>query len=218
MLSPVLPMLLKNVLRPLPSAKHEPIPSFIDVIIMDAPPLEETTDTLALAACADASLLVIKAGKEQAKMVQKAQETLTRLKAPVLGVVVNYQTVKHQSYFYVNRYRSLSNLTEPNGEKELPMPPPKHTTISSMAPSPQMVANNTTPSPQTVINNTTSSPQTTTINMAPPIEPDNSSTPGEKPLGPTLPTITPTPGSLGLGQFLGNSHAKKDASAYKGKK
>jgi capsular exopolysaccharide synthesis family protein len=103
MLSPVLPMFLQNILKPVPhSTKHGPTSSFIDVIIFDTPPLEMTTDTLAIAACADASLLVIKAGKEQPQMVQKAQEILTRLQAPTLGVIVNYQTPKHQPYFYTN--------------------------------------------------------------------------------------------------------------------
>src|SRR5262249_6069414 len=53
-------------------------------------------------ACADASVLVIKANKESVKVVQKAQEILTRLQAPVLGAIVNYQTPKHRSYFYAN--------------------------------------------------------------------------------------------------------------------
>ena len=35
-------------------------------------------------------------------MVQKAQEILTRLQAPTLGVIVNYQKPKHQPYFYTN--------------------------------------------------------------------------------------------------------------------
>jgi capsular exopolysaccharide synthesis family protein len=103
MLSPVLPMFLQNVLKPIPHLTKDGLTSrFIDVIIFDTPPLEKTTDTLAIAACADASVLVIKAGKEQPQMVQKAQEMLTRLQAPALGAIVNYQRPKHQPYFYTN--------------------------------------------------------------------------------------------------------------------
>lgn len=236
MLSPVLPMLLKNVLRPLSHLpNHESVPGFIDVIIMDAPPLEETTDTLALAACADASLLVIKAGKEQAKMIQKAQETLTRLKAPVLGVIVNYQTAKHQPYFYVDHHRSHPNPTETNVEKELPIPPSAQTTPSATAPSPQTATSSMVPPPQTTTSTMAPStqtatgtidppPQTTTSNIAPPIElpvlADSLSTTVEKPLGPTLSatTLTPNSTSLGLGQLLGNFHTKNDTNIHQGKK
>jgi len=133
MLSPVLPMFLKNVVKPMHHLpRHEPMPGTIDVIIFDTPPLEETTDTLALAACADASLLVIKAGKEQATAVKRAQETLARLKAPVLGVIVNYQTKKHQSYFYVNRYRSVPRPTGSDIEREQPMQPPAPASANSL--------------------------------------------------------------------------------------
>jgi capsular exopolysaccharide synthesis family protein len=189
MLSPVLPTLLKNVLKPTPHLPtHEPMPSFIDVIILDTPPLAETTDTLAIAACADASLLVIKAGQEQAKTIQNAQELLRRLNAPVLGVIVNCQTPKHQSYFYTNNYRFAPTTTETNNARELPVP--------SFT--------------QTMTSNVTSELEATLV----------VSTPMEKQSGQTLPAITPTPNSasLGLGQLLNNSHAKNDASPYKGNK
>ena len=78
--------------------------SLIDVIIFDTPPIEECSDTLAIAAAVNASVLVVKAGKEQPKMLQKAQEVLAHVKAPVLGVIVNGQTPKRQSYFYASRY------------------------------------------------------------------------------------------------------------------
>jgi capsular exopolysaccharide synthesis family protein len=194
MLSPVLPMFLKNMLNP--------ASSIIDVVIFDAPPLEETTDTLAIAACADASILVIKAGKASVKMVQKAQEALTRLQAPVLGVIVNYQTPKHQSYFYTHYGQAQGSIP-----------------TSALYGQAQGAA----PSPTETHNERelrVSSTQGTTGNVTPEIESTSLVlTPAERPSGPTLPAITSTPNNttLGLGQFLNSSQAKNDSGVYKGK-
>jgi succinoglycan biosynthesis transport protein ExoP len=191
MLSPVLPMFLKNVLKPVHTSKHEAMSSFIDVIIFDAPPLEETTDTLAIAAYADASLLVIKAGKEQPKIARKAQEMLGRLKAPVMGVIVNCQTPKHQSYFYTNRYHAISSITVPDNNGEIRVPSLMQTTINPLIPE-----------------------------IEPVLLADNQSIPEEKQNGQTPPTAIAVPNNvgLGLGQRLNNSHTTNDASARKGKK
>jgi capsular exopolysaccharide synthesis family protein len=195
MLSPVLPMFLTNVLKPVRPSRQEPVASFIDIIIFDAPPLEETADTLALAAYADASLLVIKAAREQAKMLQKAQEMLERLKSPVLGVVVNYQMPKHQSYFYMSRYHTIPFTTEPDDRRKL----------RASDPSMQAVSN------------------TTISELEPILLTENQTLPAEKQNGQASPTAipaipTPNNASLGLGQLLNNSHTTNDGNAYKGKK
>ncbi len=105
MRSPVIPALLKRLLQPNPDSGITGPPSFVDIVIFDAPPLGEDTDTLAIASFTDAAILVIEAGKEQAIMLRKAQHMLNRLGSSLLGVVVNRQTPKQHPYFYVSRYR-----------------------------------------------------------------------------------------------------------------
>lgn len=122
MLSPILGQLVKHLLKPTPPTTNEPAPSMVDLIIFDAPPLEESADTLAIAACADASLLVIKAGKEHAPVLRKAQEALARLKAPVMGIIINYQTGRHRPYFYRQRPLPLANTSEPEQESNILQP------------------------------------------------------------------------------------------------
>ncbi|MBO0777983.1 MAG: AAA family ATPase [Ktedonobacteraceae bacterium] len=61
----------------------------VDVIIFDGPPFGTDADVLALASIADASLLVIEAGKEQKETLGRVQSTLQRLSAPVAGVIIN---------------------------------------------------------------------------------------------------------------------------------
>ena len=214
MLSPVLPMFLKNVLKPMPhSTKHELTSSLIDVIIFDTPPLEETTDTLAIAACADASLLVIKAGKEQPQMVQKAQEILTRLQAPALGAIVNYQTPKHQSYFYVNPGQAHRDVGV-----ELAPSNPTHSPENAQRSNATFVG---TGQARGTVPMEPSSTQGTTSNMTLEMEPVSLvPASAEKSSGQPLPAITPTPNNASLvrGQLLSNSLMKSDVSTYKGQK
>jgi capsular exopolysaccharide synthesis family protein len=77
--------------------------SVVDIIIFDTPALEEEADTVTLAPLCDSSLLIIEAGKERKETLKKAQATLQRLGAPILGVVVNRQKTSHRPYLYVNQ-------------------------------------------------------------------------------------------------------------------
>ncbi|MBV9712795.1 MAG: polysaccharide biosynthesis tyrosine autokinase [Ktedonobacteraceae bacterium] len=78
-------------------------PSPVDIIIFDTPALDEEADTIILAPLCDSSILVIEAGKERKEALQKAQATLKRLGAPILGVVINRQKASHRSYLYINQ-------------------------------------------------------------------------------------------------------------------
>ena len=75
----------------------------VDIIIFDTPALEEEADTVTLAPLCDSSILVVEAGKERKETLKKAQATLQRLGAPIVGVVVNRQKASHRSYLYVNQ-------------------------------------------------------------------------------------------------------------------
>ena len=75
----------------------------VDIIIFDTSALEEEADTITLASLCDSSILVVEAGKERKETLKKAQATLQRLGAPVLGVVVNRQKASHRPYLYINQ-------------------------------------------------------------------------------------------------------------------
>ncbi len=86
--------------------------SDIDVIIFDAPALDEGPDTIALAPVTDGTVLVIEAGKERPEALNKAQGTLQRLGSPIIGVVVNRQRAKHRTYFYANHLQQVTVSAE----------------------------------------------------------------------------------------------------------
>jgi capsular exopolysaccharide synthesis family protein len=75
----------------------------VDIIIFDTPALEDAADTVTLAPICDSTILVVEAGKERKETLKKAQATLQRLGAPILGVVVNRQKASHRSYLYINQ-------------------------------------------------------------------------------------------------------------------
>lgn len=72
----------------------------VDVILLDAPALEENADALALASIADRALLVVAAGRTRAEQARQALAVLQQLGAPVESVLINRQKATHRSYFY----------------------------------------------------------------------------------------------------------------------
>jgi capsular polysaccharide biosynthesis protein/MinD-like ATPase involved in chromosome partitioning or flagellar assembly len=72
----------------------------VDIILLDAPALEEDASALALASIADGTLLVVAAGQTRGERVRQAQAVLQRLGAPLGSVLINRQKVTHRSYFY----------------------------------------------------------------------------------------------------------------------
>ncbi|HLG74960.1 MAG TPA: Wzz/FepE/Etk N-terminal domain-containing protein [Ktedonobacteraceae bacterium] len=90
----------------------------VDILIFDAPALTEGTDAEILAGIADATILVIEAGREQEAAVQKARTTLQRAGAPLLGVVLNRQEARHRSYFYIDPRGHGSRCVEATTDHE----------------------------------------------------------------------------------------------------
>ncbi len=74
----------------------------IDVMIFDAPVLEESSLTTLLTSVTSATVLVVQAGKEHKETLQTTSQTLQRLQSPILGVVINRQQPFHHSYFYLD--------------------------------------------------------------------------------------------------------------------
>ena len=60
-----------------------------DVVIIDAPPLLGATDAAILAPLVDGVVLVVRSRRTRGEALREAQETLTLLRASLLGVVVN---------------------------------------------------------------------------------------------------------------------------------
>ncbi len=106
--SPVMRLFLKCLLQPVQHSVDTPPTSLVDIIIFDAAPLDDGSDTLALASFTSASILVVEAGKDQASLVQKAQATLQKMYSPLLGVIVNKRKAHYQPYFYASRSRRLA--------------------------------------------------------------------------------------------------------------
>ncbi len=112
--------LFRALLQQVPTA-----PTAIDIILLDAPALEEDADALALASLAEGTLLVVAAGQTRGEQVRKAQAVLQRLGAPIGSVLVNKQEVRHHSYFYtlhdhsaLAAIESLAPLTGTAGSKQ----------------------------------------------------------------------------------------------------
>ena len=93
-------MFMDWLLQPQQAMTGHTLPSVVDIVLFDAPSLEQGANTIALAPVTDGAVLVVEAGKERAEDINKAQATLQRLGTAVIGVVINRQQAKHRSYIY----------------------------------------------------------------------------------------------------------------------
>mgnify|MGYP001209479596 CR=1 FL=1 len=85
----------------------------IDVVIFDAPSMQSNTDAMVITQGVDGTILVVEAGKENKETLQHAADTFRRLGAPVIGVIVNRRTNKHQPYIYAPQKNTHSNDDDP---------------------------------------------------------------------------------------------------------
>ena len=78
-----------------------------DLVVLDAPPLLGFAEPLQMATAADGVLVVARAGQTSRKAVATVLATLTRLRARVVGVVLNeVHKELSDSYYYYGYYRS----------------------------------------------------------------------------------------------------------------
>lgn len=91
-----------------------------DVIIIDAPPVLPVTDPGILGAMADGTLLVVRAGRTQRKVVRQAQELLRQTKAKLMGCVLTHVEYYIPGYarYYKYRYGEKSLAADKNGASE----------------------------------------------------------------------------------------------------
>jgi capsular exopolysaccharide synthesis family protein len=104
---PALGLLLQRLLGRMPDTSEHLQPELVDIIIFDAAALEEGTDAYLLAAIADATILIVEAGKEHKDTLHQLSSTFQQFGAPILGVIVNRQQKRHRSYFYVSHGVSI---------------------------------------------------------------------------------------------------------------
>jgi succinoglycan biosynthesis transport protein ExoP len=78
-----------------------------DLVILDAPPLLGFAEPLQMAAAVDGVIVVARAGGTSRKAVASVLATLSRLRAKVLGIVLNeVHKELSDSYYYYGYYRS----------------------------------------------------------------------------------------------------------------
>jgi capsular exopolysaccharide synthesis family protein len=88
-----------------------------DLIVLDAPPLLGFAEPLQMATAADGVLVVARAGQTSRKAVASVLATLTRLRAKVVGVVLNeVHKELSDSYSYYGYYRSYYRTSDKSGE------------------------------------------------------------------------------------------------------
>jgi succinoglycan biosynthesis transport protein ExoP len=86
-----------------------------DLVILDAPPLLGFAEPLQMATAVDGVLVVARAGRTSRKAVASVLATLTRLRAKVVGLVLNeVHKELSDSYYYYGYYRSYYR---PRGEE-----------------------------------------------------------------------------------------------------
>ncbi len=136
--------LLKEWLQGQYTALPQQMPTrLVDIIIFDTATLNEGGDTQALAAAADATVLVIEAGKVSKETLGSVRSLLDRLGVPILGVVVNRQKTNHRSYFYTGLQPSVAKELSPTST------PPMHLVQKEQRAVPE------TPVPSSLLNTTT---------------------------------------------------------------
>lgn len=81
-----------------------------DYVIIDSPPVLVATDAVLLAAQADGVLVVVSAGETKDFALQQATDQLTRVKADLLGIVLNgFDATSTYGYRYKYRYNYQYN-------------------------------------------------------------------------------------------------------------
>ncbi len=86
-----------------------------DLVILDAPPLLGFAEPLEMASIVDGVLVVARAGSTNRKAIASVIGTLHRLRANILGVVLNQvHSETSEQYYYYDHYRDYYHLTPQN--------------------------------------------------------------------------------------------------------
>lgn len=84
-----------------------------DLVILDAPPLLGFAEPLQMASAVDGVIVVARAGRTSRRAVASVLATLHRLRAKVVGLVLNeVHKELSDSYYYYGYYRSYYRAHE----------------------------------------------------------------------------------------------------------
>jgi MinD-like ATPase involved in chromosome partitioning or flagellar assembly len=95
-----------------------------DVVVIDTPPVQAVTDALSISANASGVIIVVESGKTNADQVRAVIESLHKVGAKVLGVVLNKATQRNMRSYYYYDYAPLSQKPPDVAPMTLPPPPP----------------------------------------------------------------------------------------------
>lgn len=71
-----------------------------DMIIFDTPPVLAVADSLIVSSICDGVILVVQEGRVKRDLVRKAKESLERVNAKLIGVVLNNVKRRKEGYYY----------------------------------------------------------------------------------------------------------------------
>jgi capsular exopolysaccharide synthesis family protein len=92
--------------------------SEFDLIVLDAPPLLGFAEPLQMSTAVDGVLVVARAGQTSRKAVANVLATLHRLRAKVVGIVLNeVHKELSESYYYYGYYRSYYHSSHPSANE-----------------------------------------------------------------------------------------------------
>jgi capsular exopolysaccharide synthesis family protein len=75
-----------------------------DFVLLDSPPVQSVTDSLALTQLVDGTIVVVRAGKTTYEMLQSGLKKLTDVRCHFLGFVLNGQTKSNAAGSYYSGY------------------------------------------------------------------------------------------------------------------
>jgi capsular exopolysaccharide synthesis family protein len=87
-----------------------------DFILLDSPPVQQVTDSLALGPLADGTVLVVKAGGTTYEMLDSGIKRLHDSRAHLLGIVLNRLKKKHGDRGYYGYYSYYSQYRQHGGK------------------------------------------------------------------------------------------------------
>jgi len=88
-----------------------------DHVILDSPPVNLVTDPAVLSPFMDAVFLVVRSGRTSKNALRHAQEQLQRIKAPLVGIVVN-DTQLHSGDYHYRRYYGKKGVSYYSAEEQ----------------------------------------------------------------------------------------------------
>jgi len=78
-----------------------------DFIILDSPPVLPATDGMLMAPRTDGTILVVKSGNTERKVIKEVMENFKNAQLPILGTILNFVDLKKEGYYrYYKKYYS----------------------------------------------------------------------------------------------------------------